>query len=259
MRPELVVLVGSLAVGLLSVPVYAAGRRGRGSDPLAGGDDRGSFVLGPLVRNWFYWFIGPLERASLALGLGPLFYNVAGVVWGALGGWAFAAGHHALGGWAVLLGGVADVLDGRSARARGVASRRGAFLDSTLDRFAELAAFVGLAVRFQGVPWALAVVATALGGSLLVSYTRARGESLGVSCKLGVMQRAERLILLGFGGILDPAASAAWPTMPWADGAGGVLLLPVLGLIALGTVGTAVFRTVWIARRLPAVDSPSSR
>lgn len=253
MRPELGALLGALVVGLLSMPVYAAGRRRRGSDLLAGGD-RGSFVLGPFVRNWFYWFIGPLEWASLVLGLGPLFYNLAGVVWGVLGGWAFASGHHALGGWAVLLGGVADILDGRIARARGVASPRGAFLDSTLDRFAELAAFVGLAVSFQGVPWTLAVVATALGGSLLVSYTRARGESLGVLCKLGVMQRAERLILLGFAGILDPAASAAWPTMSWGDGAGGALLLPVLALIALGTVGTAVFRTVWIARKLPAVE-----
>ena len=258
MRPELVALVGALAVGVLSMPLYAAGRSRRGSDPLAGGD-RGSFVLGAFVRNWFYWFIGPLERASLALGLGPLFYNLAGVVWGALGGWAFASGHHALGGWAVFLGGVADILDGRIARARRLASPRGAFLDSTLDRFAELAVFVGLAVSVQGVPWALAVVATAQGGSLLVSYTRARGESLGVLCKLGVMQRAERLILLGFAGILDPAASAAWREMPWADGGGGVLLLPALALIALGTMGTAVFRTVWIARRLPAVDLPSSR
>ena len=258
MRAELGVLLGTLVLGLLSVPVYAAGRRRRGTDPL-GVADRGSFVLGPFVRDWFYWFIGPLERASLALGLGPLFYNLTGVAWGALGGWAFARGHPVLGGWAVLLGGVADILDGRIARARGIASQRGAFLDSTLDRFAELAAFVGLAVRFQGFPLALAVVATALGGSLLVSYARARGESLGVLCKLGVMQRAERLILLGLGGILDPAASAAWPGTPWADGAGGVLLLPVLLLIALGTVGTAIFRTVWIARRLPAVDPPGSR
>ena len=244
MRPELAILLGALVVGLISMPVYAVGRRRRGSDPLTGGD-RGSFVLGPFVRNWFYWFIGPVERASLALGLGPLFYNLAGVVWGVLAGLAFASGHHALGGWAVLLGGVADILDGRIARARGVASPRGAFLDSTLDRFAELAAFVGLAVSFQGVPWALGVVATALGGSLLVSYTRARGESLGVLCKLGVMQRAERLILLGFAGILDPAAS-------------GTVLLPALALIALGTVGTAIFRTIWISRRLPRVEPPSS-
>ncbi|HKJ02925.1 MAG TPA: hypothetical protein VJ997_10735, partial [Longimicrobiales bacterium] len=92
------------------------------------------------------------------------------------------------------------------------------------------------------------LVVTALGGSLLVSYARARGESVGVVCKVGIMQRAERLLLLGFGGILDPAVAA------WSGRPAGALLVPVLGLVALGTVGTAVFRTVWIARALPEVD-----
>ena len=154
----------------------------------------------------------------------------------------------------LLLGGAADVLDGRIARALGVASRRGAFIDSTLDRFAEFGAFVGLAVwfRFSGI--ALLLVVTALGGSLLVSYTRARGESVGVLCKLGVMQRAERLLLLGFAGLFDPALSAAL-----GQGGPGALLVPVLGIIAVGTVGTALFRTVWIAQRLPATEGGSRR
>jgi phosphatidylglycerophosphate synthase len=195
-----------------------------------------------------------VERASLALGLGPLFYNLAGVAFGAAAGVAFALGHPVLGGWGVLLGGVADILDGRIARARGIASRRGAFLDSTLDRFAEFAAFVGLAALFAGSPWALTLVVSALGGSLLVSYARARGESVGVLCKLGVMQRAERLILLGMGGILDPGFGALVGNVAWADTRGGALLVPVLAVIAVGTVGTAIFRTVWIARRLPVID-----
>ena len=104
---------------------------------------------------------------------------------------------------------------------------------------------------------ALTLVVAGLGGSLLVSYTRARGESVGVLCKLGVMQRAERLILLGIGGILDATASAIWPVAPWSDRDGGVVLVPVVALIALGTLGTAVFRTIWIARRLPRVDPPA--
>ena len=91
---------------------------------------------------------------------------------------------------------------------------------------------------------AIAVVATALGGSLLVSYARARGESLGVVAKVGIMQRAERLLLVGFGGILDPAVTAA---QGWAP---GTLLLWLIGLMAVGTIGTAVYRTVWIAKRL---------
>lgn len=258
MRPELAVLLVLFSVGLLSMPVYAVGRSRQGADPHEV-PDRGSFVLGTFARGWFYWFLGPVERTSLALGLGPLFFNVGGVVCGAIAGLAFAFGHHVWGGWWVLLGGIADILDGRIARARGVASARGAFLDSTLDRFAEVGAFIGLAVRFGESPFALTSVVTALGGSLLVSYTRARGESVGVLCKLGVMQRAERLILLGFAGTLDPAVSARWAAAPWGDSGGGTLLVPVLAVIALGTLSTAAFRTVWIAQRLPGATAAKSR
>ncbi|MDH3217564.1 MAG: hypothetical protein OEN01_14990, partial [Candidatus Krumholzibacteria bacterium] len=79
---------------------------------------------------------------------------------------------------------------------------------------------------------------------LLVSYTRARGESLGVTCKLGVMQRAERMLLLGFGAMLDPWLSSA------AGRDSGFVLQIVIGVIAVGTVATAVYRTFWISREL---------
>ncbi len=149
-----------------------------------------------------------------------------------------------MGGWLVLLGGVADVLDGRVARARGLASLRGAFLDSTLDRFAEVGAFVGLAVLYMESVPELAVVVAALGGSLLVSYTRARGESLGVTAKVGVMQRAERLLFVGLGAVLDPGLTS------WQGWDPGAFLFWLLALVAIGTIGTAVYRTLWIARRL---------
>jgi CDP-diacylglycerol--glycerol-3-phosphate 3-phosphatidyltransferase len=254
LRPEFAVLLAIAVIGVVSMPVYAAGRARRGKDRLEVAD-RGSFVLGTFVRDWFYWFLRPIEAPALAIGLGPLFFNVGGVVCGAVAGLAFATDHFVWGGWGVLFGGIADILDGRIARAKGVASARGAFLDSTLDRFAEVGAFVGLAVRFGDSIWATLMVAGALGGSLLVSYARARGESVGVVCKLGVMQRAERLILLGFAGILDPSASDLWPTAAWADPGGGALLVPALTVIAFGTLGTAIFRTVWIARRLPGASA----
>jgi CDP-diacylglycerol--glycerol-3-phosphate 3-phosphatidyltransferase len=224
------------------MPVYAARAAGR-HDRLEIAD-RGGFVLGSFVRTWFYWFVGPIERLSLALRLSPTAYNLLGVAFGVAAGAAFATGHLVLGGWGVLLGGVADVLDGRIARALGVEGPRGAFLDSTLDRFAEVGAFVGLAVLYQASTLALVVVASGLGGSLLVSYARARGESVGVVCKVGVMQRAERLLAIGLGGILDPAVSA------WAGWSEGTLLLALLVLVAVGTLGTAAYRTVWIASRL---------
>lgn len=237
-----------LAAAVLSMPVYALTGARRRPDPLAS-DAHGSFVLGPFVRRWFYWAVSPVVRISLALGLGPTLYNLLGVAFGIGAGVSFALGHVTLGGWGVLLGGVADVLDGRVARAGGLSDARGAFLDSTLDRFAEVGTFVGLAILFRDSPLTLALAVTAMGGSLLVSYTRARGEGHGVVCKLGIMQRAERLLLLGFGGLLDPTVSEVW-----GAGGTGTLLVPILGLVAVGTVGTAVFRTVWIARALRASD-----
>lgn len=243
MRTDMAVLLGVLGVALLSMPVFAFGGADGRHDP-HDVDDRGSFILGDFVRRWFYWFIRPVEAVSLALGLHPVAFNLLGVGFGVVAGILFATGHLHLAGWSVLLGGVADVLDGRIARARGMADERGAFLDSTLDRFAELGAFVGLGVLFAASEWGLVVVTAALGGSLLVSYARARGESVGVVCKLGIMQRAERLLLVGLGGIFDPALSSLLGRPQ------GSLLLPVLGIVAVGTLGTAVFRTVWIARRL---------
>jgi phosphatidylglycerophosphate synthase len=242
MRPDLIVLLSILAVAFGSMPVYRARAAGR-RDPLDV-DQRGSFVLGNFVRSWFYWFVGPVERVSLAMGLSPTAFNLLGVAFGIASGVAFARGDLVLGGWAVLLGGIADVIDGRIARAQGVAGPRGAFLDSTLDRFAEVGAFVGLAVYYQASTPALVAVASGLGGSLLVSYARARGESVGVVCKVGVMQRAERLLLIGLGGILDPMVGAA---AGWNQ---GTLLLALLVLVAIGTIGTAVYRTIWIAQRL---------
>ena len=248
MTTDLQVLLGVLATAVLSMPVYVLTGASKRPDALTSGA-QGTFVLGSFVRSWFYWTVSPVVRASLAVGLGPTFYNLLGVAFGIGAGVAFASGNVTLGGWGVLLGGMADVLDGRIARAGGLADARGVFLDSTLDRFAEIGAFVGLAVLFRSSSFTLAMVVIAMGGSLLVSYARARGESQGVVCKFGVMQRAERLLLLGLGGLLDPTVSRLWG----ADSV-GTLLVPALGRVAVGTVGTAIFRTVWIARALRASD-----
>jgi CDP-diacylglycerol--glycerol-3-phosphate 3-phosphatidyltransferase len=242
MRTDMAVLVGILAVASLSMPVFAVVARTRNDKNEI--SDRGSFVLGGFVRNWFYWFIRPIERVSLAIGLSPTAFNLLGVAFGGAAGACFASGRVNLGGWLVLLGGVADILDGRIARAQGKASQTGAFLDSTLDRFAEVGAFIGLALLFRSSAPQLAIVVTALGGSLLVSYARARGESLGIVCKVGVMQRAERLLVVGFGGIFDPAVTV------WRGWEPGTLLIGLLAIVAVGTIGTAVYRTIWIANRL---------
>jgi CDP-diacylglycerol--glycerol-3-phosphate 3-phosphatidyltransferase len=98
----------------------------------------------------------------------------------------------------MLLGGLFDALDGEVARVSDRGSDFGAFLDSTLDRFSEAAIFGGIVFLFaeSGRPlWSLLAVA-ALAFSFLTSYTRARAEGLGYECKLGLMERAHRVILL---------------------------------------------------------------
>ncbi|MDX1648174.1 MAG: CDP-alcohol phosphatidyltransferase family protein, partial [Longimicrobiales bacterium] len=220
MRTDLVVLLSVVGFALLTMAVYAVVGRGR-QDPHEK-SDRGGFVLGGFVRSWFFWFVRPVEAAAVGLSLSPTVFNVLGVLCGVAAGAFFAAGQVNAGGWLVLAGGAADVLDGRVARARGLADETGAFLDSTLDRFAEVGAFVGLAVMYRSSAPYVALVVTAMGGSLLVSYARARGESLGVVANVGIMQRAERLLLMGFGAILDPSVSA------WAEWPEGSLLVGIL-------------------------------
>jgi phosphatidylglycerophosphate synthase len=209
--------------------------------------------LGGFVLHWFLWLVAPAATLSIRLGLTPDFYNFAGLAFGAAAGLAVAAGQLEIGGWALVLSGVSDILDGRIARALGIASRYGAFIDSLLDRFIELFFFVGLAyfTRYTGHG---AVAATlALGSSVLVSYARAMGESLGVECTGGLMQRGERLALLSLGCLADRSASAA------LGQPSGTLLTAVAYLIGAASLATAVHRTVWIAGRLRATPPPAGK
>ena len=241
MRPELATVAVTVGIGIVTMFVYRLTPAGRVRSDRTGRG--GSFVLGFWIRNWFYWFIRPITAFSVSLGLSPFVFNALAVLFGLAAMVFYALGHLPTAGWMVLLSGFADVMDGEVARGRDLCDARGAFLDSTLDRFSEFFAFLGMAYFYRGELGALFVIA-ALGGSLLVSYTRARGESVGVLCKLGVMQRAERMLLVGGGSIVDPwlSATGGWPE--------GRILEWIVGIIAVGTIVTSVYRTVWISNAL---------
>ena len=244
MSPALTILAAVLGVAIVSMPVFAVARRGR-KDPDA--ERKGSrFLLGVgnFLIHWFMWAIGPVERLLLRMGATPDHMNAGGLVFGILSGVLIGLGRLEAGGWAIALAGVCDILDGRLARAQQLASPYGKFIDSTLDRFVETFAFLGFAVYFAGQSLGGLVVAAGLGGSLLVSYAQARGETVGVSGSGGLMQRAERLVLQILACLFDPTISRA---MGWDE---GTLLLGVLALIAVGSMGTAIYRTAWIARKL---------
>jgi CDP-diacylglycerol--glycerol-3-phosphate 3-phosphatidyltransferase len=114
-----------------------------------------------------------------------------------------------LGGVAFIVGSVMDTLDGRYSRMSGKGSPFGAFLDSTLDRIEEgiVLTAVGAYVATRAMEAAVAATAVAIGASLLVSYTRARAEALGVECKVGIASRAVRVVILSIGLVFAKGAS----------------------------------------------------
>ncbi|HDQ41108.1 MAG TPA: CDP-alcohol phosphatidyltransferase family protein [Desulfonatronum sp.] len=116
-----------------------------------------------------------------------------------------------LGGLAILAGGACDLLDGIIARVNGKKTDFGAFLDSTLDRVADGFIFFGLAWRFllQGEHVALLTTVLALIASLVISYARARAEAVGSSCRVGIMERPERILLIALGCI----TTYIWPAV----------------------------------------------
>ena len=154
--------------------------------------------LEPAVRWLSARRITPNQVTLAALGLGLLAALCIGAGW------------LRLGALVLIVAGLGDLVDGMLARATDQASPFGAFFDSTLDRLSEGAVLAAVAYRFasDGRPLLVALVVLALLGSLLVSYTRARAEALDIDCKIGLMSRAERMVLLIAGlllGLLGPA------------------------------------------------------
>ncbi len=179
--------------------------------------------FGPYVARYILWLIGPVERVLL----GRVSANA--ITWASLllcagAGVAAATGSLATACWLYVLAGVLDLLDGRLARASGTQSPAGALFDSVADRWGELAVFAGFAWYLRATPWLLAVM-LAVAGSMMVSYTRARGEGLGLALRGGVMQRAERIVLVSAGALVGAWFAAAADTSHHAATAlGGALL-----------------------------------
>jgi CDP-diacylglycerol--glycerol-3-phosphate 3-phosphatidyltransferase len=190
----------------------------------AGQSDKQTFkdnarrVLNPIVS-----FLG-------SLGVSPMLVSIFGLVISVYGATVVARGSLFWGGVWLIVAGLCDVLDGSLARSRNTASRFGAFIDSTFDRISELAYFSGLIIYYvtrpQGFSVSLIVlVCVVLGASFLISYARARLEGLGYECKVGWMERPERLALLIVGLLL-----------------GSRVLAVVLVILAAGSVITVAQR-----------------
>jgi CDP-diacylglycerol--glycerol-3-phosphate 3-phosphatidyltransferase len=177
----------------------------------------------------------PPARLMGRLGLSPTVFTVTGLSVSAGAGIAFAAGMLRLGGALILLAGFFDMFDGVYARVNEKATPFGAFVDSTVDRYSESAYLTGLIYYYaslQNKDMALLTVLVLI-GSVVVSYTKARAESLIESCKVGIMERPERMIILALGCLI-----------------GGWFVFSALLLLAVLTHVTGVQRIIYTGRKL---------
>ncbi|HZA39679.1 MAG TPA: CDP-alcohol phosphatidyltransferase family protein [Actinomycetota bacterium] len=173
-------------------------------------------MINALLRQWWDRFIRPVGGGLARLGLTANQITYLGVAIQIAVAVFIVQGRLLVAGLAGIVAGVADFLDGAVAKARGTASKYGAFLDSTTDRLSDALYFVPLAwlygvapdIAERDEPWVAAVALGALVFSFLVSYAKARAESLGYECNVGIAERAERLIVILLALLLDfvPAA-----------------------------------------------------
>ncbi len=145
------------------------------------------------------YLVRPLARA----GISPNALTLIGFLAMLAVACVLARGHERIGGLLIIPVALLDALDGALARSTGKTTVFGAFFDSTLDRFAEIALYLGLLYLYRDNPVAVLLVYLAITGSLMVSYTRARAEGLGLECKVGWFTRLERLATLVVGLVLE--------------------------------------------------------
>jgi CDP-diacylglycerol--glycerol-3-phosphate 3-phosphatidyltransferase len=160
--------------------------------------DREYWTLTAWVRSWADSILDPISRLLARMGVQPNLLSMIGLFAAIAAGAVVAAGHISMGGWLFLFSGPFDALDGALARTAGLESRFGAFLDSFIDRYSEAVVLFGILcwATFNDDHILVMVTFLTMVGSLMVSYARARAEGLGISCKVGIFTRLERVIVL---------------------------------------------------------------
>jgi phosphatidylglycerophosphate synthase len=173
----------------------------------------------------------PVARLLLRMGARPNHMTVLGLGVSVAAAYVFAAGRLRWGAVLLAVAGLFDFFDGAVARLAGSDSDYGAFLDSVVDRYSDVAVLLGVLVYYQQRSDTVGAVLTmaTLAGTVMTSYTKARAQSIGVRCDIGVVERPERLIAL-----------IAGATFHW--------LTPAMGLLAVLTNVTALQRIIYTRR-----------
>lgn len=190
------------------------------------------------LQKLIYTLINPIIKGMIKMGITPNMVTTIGFVGNVIAAFLFIHASQLApismgfswigwGGAILLFSGLFDMMDGRLARLGNMSTTFGAFWDSTLDRYSELFSLFGITLYLMTASgiWAGVITFLALVGSIMVSYVRARAEGLGIECKVGLMQRPERVVVTALAAIITGMTSNLW----WLIG--GMALIAVLANI----------------------------
>lgn len=206
-------------------------------------------MLTTWLRKTFRGVLEAVARFFNRFGVTPNQLTLAGLILQGAVAVVIALGYLRLAGVLLIFFSIFDAFDGTLARMTGQASRFGAFFDATIDRYAEVLVLFGLLVYYTGQPDATTqtlLIYAAVVGSLLVSYTRAKAESLSIPCKEGILTRAERVVLLVVGLLLG-----TWKPLAALPDA----LTVVLWLLAILSNVTAIQRVLAVRKTVREQDA----
>jgi CDP-diacylglycerol---glycerol-3-phosphate 3-phosphatidyltransferase len=165
-----------------------------------------------VIGRFFGVFINALVNVLALYRINPNVLTFLGLVVNIWAAFLFAAGKFRWGAVVVIFAGLFDMVDGRVARETNQVTRFGGFFDSVLDRYSDLAVLAGMLVYYASIDRFFYVVLTAIAmmGTALVSYARARAENMIPRCKVGFMERPERVVLVIIGGLFNRMAQVLW-------------------------------------------------
>jgi len=197
-------------------------------------------LLNKYCINGFMTVIEPIARLLINLKVHPHVVTFAGLFLSILAFNFFRLGYFFYAGLMVILAGTCDILDGRLARDTKQITKFGALMDSTIDRYSEVLMFLGIAMFFHDKQsYVVYLIILAITGSFMVSYTRARAEGLGIECKIGLMQRPERVTYLAIGSLLGSIPKTNY-----------IFLILAIWFIAIFANITVVQRIIFIRNEL---------
>ncbi|MDG2445805.1 MAG: CDP-alcohol phosphatidyltransferase family protein [Thermodesulfobacteriota bacteirum] len=159
-------------------------------------------IISSVFKEWWTFIISPVEENLAKSRINPNFLTFMSFTISFLTCYLYAADWIFLGSLVLLAGSSFDILDGRVARINNVTSTKGAFLDSCLDRFSEIVVMFGLLIKFSSSVFVY-VVFLATVFSLTVSYVKSAADNHGFDSNIGLMQRPERVVCLGLGGLIS--------------------------------------------------------